>query len=70
MKGRFGIFFMSVVLAAVAGSASAAYVELVTTTTYTGSGALNAAGNWDNGSPTNDNPGLVSGTDSATSSPL
>ena len=59
-------------LAAVAGSASAAYVSQdgLTTTTYDGSGALNTAANWSSGSPTNDNPGLVSGTVSATSSEL
>ena len=57
-------------LAAVAGSASAAYVGLSPTTTYDGSGALNTAANWSSGSPTNDNPGLVSGTVSATSSEL
>jgi hypothetical protein len=47
------------VMAAVAGSASAA---LVTTTTYAGSGDLTDAGNWDNGAPSNANPGLVAGT--------
>jgi hypothetical protein len=46
-----------------AGAASAAYTKLTTTTTYTGSGPLTTAGNWDNGLPFNANPGLVATTD-------
>lgn len=41
--------------------------QLVTTTTYDGSGSLIDSANWDNGLPTNANPGLVSQTDSTVS---
>jgi len=43
--------------------AGLAQAALVTTTTYTGSGALGDAANWDNGLWSNTNPGLVDTTD-------
>jgi len=48
-------------------SCSVASAALTTTTTYDGIGAVDDATNWDNSLPTNANPGLVSGTDSADS---
>jgi hypothetical protein len=42
--------------------ASNASADLVTTTTFDGIGALSDAANWDNGLPSNANPGLVSAT--------
>jgi hypothetical protein len=47
------------VMAAVAGSASAA---LVTSTTFDGAGAVDDAANYDNGAPSNANPGLINST--------
>jgi len=41
----------------------AASAALVTTTTYDGSGALTDGANYDNGAPSNANPGLISVTD-------
>jgi hypothetical protein len=53
-----------ILLSAVAvGSASA---QLVTTTTFDGAGSFTDVGNWDNGLPTNLNPGLVSATSGST----
>ena len=46
-------------------SFSLASATLIPTTTYDGTGILTSAANWDNGVPTNTNPGIISTTDGA-----
>ncbi len=43
----------------------AASAALVTTTTFDGAGSLTAGANYDNGAPSNANPGLISITGNA-----